>query len=198
LAGLSESNNVIGKGPILSGKSFGGPDLAGDLLKTIGKGLRITLNQSPARQHAVLGGTVVLASRGQTGGSGIRSVEVDGFSELHESDVVVELLGVVVRLVDVEFRELVVVLSSVGSLQVPFADADRVGGRIFSLSKAVSSAKDPLVSNEGATADVSVTAETEGNLPREFTVTSIDTVDDTATGSLLATLGIGRGCSHKG
>ena len=43
--------------------------VAAYLLETISEGLRVTLDQAPSREHAVLGSTVVLASGRHAGGS---------------------------------------------------------------------------------------------------------------------------------
>ena len=50
--------------------------------------------------------------------------EVNGLGELHEGDVVVELFGAVVALVDVDLGDLEVLLGAITSLQVPFTNAD--------------------------------------------------------------------------
>merc|ERR1712198_79629 len=78
LAGFAKADDVIGKAPVLSQKLAGTPDSAGDLLETISEGLRVTLDQAPSREHAVLGSTVVLASWSQAGGSSVGAREVDG------------------------------------------------------------------------------------------------------------------------
>ena len=77
--------------------------------------------------------------------TGIRSGEVDGLGELHEGDVIVELFGAVVSLVDVDFGDGMVFLGSILRLQVPFTDADRVGSGVFGLSEAMGGAEDVLL-----------------------------------------------------
>jgi len=192
LAGFTESDNVVGKAPVLSEELAGAPDFAGDLLETVGEGLRVTLDQSPSGEHAVLVSTVVLAGGGHASGSSVGSREVDGLSELHEGDVVVELFGAVVALVDVDLGNLEVFLGAITSLQVPFTNTDGVGSGVLGLSEAVSSAEDVLVSDEGTTADVSVTTEAKGDLPGELAMAGIHAVDDTAAATLLSALLVSR------
>jgi len=192
LAGFTESDNVVGKAPVLSEELAGAPDFAGDLLETVGEGLRVTLDQSPSGEHAVLVSTVVLAGGGHASGSSVRAGEVDGLSELHEGDVVVELLGAVVALVDMDLGDSHVLLGAVTSLQVPFSNTDGVSGGVLGLSEAVSSAEDVLVSDEGTTADVSVTTEAKGDLPGELAMAGVDAVDDTAAAAFLSALLVGR------
>merc|ERR1712126_369844 len=191
LAGFAKADDVIGKAPVLSQKLAGTPDSAGDLLETISEGLRVTLDQAPSREHAVLGSTVVLASGSQAGGSSVGAGEVDGLSELHKGDVVVELFGAVVALVDVDLGDGKVLLGAIASLQVPFTDTDGVGGGVLGLTEAVGSAEDVLVSNEGTTADVSVTTEAKGDLPGELAMAGVDAVDDTAAATFLSALLVG-------
>merc|ERR1712126_620217 len=171
LAGFAKADDVIGKAPVLSQKLAGTPDSAGDLLETISEGLRVTLDQAPSREHAVLGSTVVLASGSQAGGSSVGAREVDGLSELHEGDVV-ELFGAVVALVDMDLGDSEVFLGAITSLQVPFSNTDGVGGGVLGLSEAVSSAEDVLVSDEGTTANVTVSSEAKGDLSGELAVAS--------------------------
>jgi len=185
-AGLAESNNVVGKAVVLSPQLRSAPDAAGDLLELIGEGLRVTSDQSPSGEHAVLVVAVVLASSGQASGSSIRSGEVDWFGELHESDVVVELFWVVVSLVNVDLGNVHVNFGAITSLQLPLAGTDFVHAGVLGLSEAMGSAENVLVSDEGSSANVSVSSETEGDLPRELAVSGINTVDDTAPTSLLA------------
>merc|ERR1712002_568567 len=68
-----------------------------------------------------------------------------------------------------------------------------VGAWVLGLSEAVSSAEDILIADESSSADVAIAAVAEGDLPGEFTVTGINTVDDAAARSLLATLLESRG-----
>merc|ERR1719210_1389736 len=192
LAGFAKADDVIGKAPVLSQKLAGTPDSAGDLLETISEGLRVTLDQAPSREHAVLGSTVVLASGRHAGGSSVGAGEVDRFSQLHEGNVVVELFGAVVALMDVDLGDSKVLLGAIASLQVPFTNADGVRTGVLGLTEAVSSAEDVLVSNEGTTADVSVTTEAKGNLPGELAMAGIHAVDDTAAATLLSALLVSR------
>jgi len=190
--GFAKADNVIGKAIVLSEELAGTPDSAGDLLETISEGLRVTLDQAPSREHAVLGSTVVLASGRHAGGSSVGAGEVDRFSELHEGNVVVELFGAVVALMDVDLGDSKVLLGAIASLQVPFTNADGVGSGVLGLTEAVSSAEDVLVSNEGTTADVSVTTEAKGDLPGELAMAGIHAVDDTAAATLLSALLVSR------
>jgi len=192
LAGFTESDNVVGKAPVLSEELAGAPDFAGDLLETVGEGLRVTLDQSPSGEHAVLVSTVVLAGGGHASGSSVGSREVDGLSELHEGDVVVELFGAVVALVDMDLGDSEVFLGAITSLQVPFSNTDGVGGGVLGLSEAVSSAENVLVSDEGTTANVTVSSEAKGDLPGELAVASVNAVDDTASAAFLSALLVSR------
>jgi len=187
-SGFTESNDVVGKRPVLSEELACAPDSAGDLLETIGEGLRVAFDQSPSREHAVLVSTVVLAGGRHASGSGVGAGEVDGLGELHESNVVVELLGPVVALVDVDLGDGEVFLGSVTVLQVPFSNTDGVGSGVFGLSETMSGAKDVLFSDEGSTADVAVSSETKRDLPGELAMASIHAVDDTASTAFLAAL----------
>jgi len=144
-----------------------------------------------------LGSAVVLASRRQASGAGVRSGEVHRLGQLHEGNIVVELFGAVVSLVDVDFGDGVVFFGSILRLQVPFTDADRVGSGVFGLSEAMGGAEDVLVSDECSAADVSVSAEAEGDLPGEFAVTGVDAVDDATSAALLAALLEGRGGGNQ-
>jgi len=163
--GLAEADDVVGKLVVLAEELTSAPDSAGDLLETIGEGLRVTSDQSPSGEDAVLATAVVLVSGGHAGGASIRSGEVDWAGELHEGDVVVELFGTIVALVNVDLRDGKVLLGTVLSLQVVLANANGVGAGVLSLAEAMGSAEDVLVSNESSTANVSVSSETEGDLP---------------------------------
>merc|ERR1712002_995838 len=86
----------------------------------------------------------------------------------------------------VDFRDSVVFFRAISSLQMPFSDTDRVSVGILGLSKAVSGAEDMLLSDEGSATDVSISSEAKGDLPGEFAVAGINTIDDTATSSLFS------------
>jgi len=131
LAGLAESDNVLGKLAVLFQKLLGAPDSAGDLLETVSESLRITLDQSPSGEDAVLGSTVVLARGRHASGSSVGAVEVDGGSKLQKGDVVVELSADVVFLVDMDLGDSEVFLGAIRSLQVMFADTDGVGSGVL-------------------------------------------------------------------
>jgi len=192
-ANFTESDNVVWKRPVLTTESRSGPDLSGDLLETVGKELRVTSYQAPSREHALLVSAVVLALSGQASGSSIRSGEVDWFGELHEGDIVVELFWAVVAFVNMNLGNSEVFLGPVAALQVVFANTDGVTAGILGLTEAMGGAEDVLVSDEGSTANVSVSWDAEGDLPWEFAVTGIDTTDDTASTSLLSALLESRG-----
>jgi len=181
---LTESDDVVGKASVLTEELVGTPDSAGDLLETIGEGLGVTSDQSPSGEDAVLVSTVVFASGRHASGSSVGAAEADGVGELKEGDIVVELLRSVVALVDMDFGNGKVFLSAISSLQVPFSNTDGVRAGVLGLSEAVSSAEDVLVSDEGATADVTVATKAEGDLPGELAVAGIHAVDDTAATAL--------------
>jgi len=52
----------------------------------------------------------------------------------------------------------------------------------------VSGAKNVLVSDESTSADMSISAEAKGDLPGELSVSGINAVNNTASGSLLTAL----------
>jgi len=195
--GLAESDNVLGKSAVLSQKLLGAPDSTGHLLETVGESLRITLDQSPSGEDAVLGSTVVLASGRQASGSSVGALEIDGVFKLQKGDVVVELSADVVSLVDMDLGDSKVFLGAIMSFQVMFADTDGVGHRVLGLSKAVSSAKNVLISDQGSTADMTVHSKAKGDLPRELARASVFAVDDTASGAFLTALLEGRGGGNQ-
>jgi len=192
LAGLAESDDVLGKAAVFSQKLFGAPDSSGDLLKTVGESLWITPDQSPSGKDAVLGSTVVLARGRHASGSGVGAVEIDGLRELQKGDVVVELCADVVFLVNVDLGDSEVLLCAIEFQQLMLADANGVGPGVLAMSEAVSGAKNVLLSDQGSAADVTIHSEAKGDLPREFAVTSVFAVDDTASGAFLTALLEGR------
>ena len=108
-------------------------------------GLRVVADQTPTGVYAILSSAVILASGWQTSGADVRSGEVNWLSQLDEGNVVEELPGGVVLLMDVDFRDGTVFFGSILMLQVPFTDADLVVSGVFGLSKAVGSAEDVLL-----------------------------------------------------
>jgi len=128
LAGFAETDDVIGKAhmAIISCKTAGRPDFAGDLLELISESLGVTFDQSPSREHTILGATVVLVRSWHTGGASIWAAEINGLGEFHEGDIVVELLGAVVAFVNPDVGNGHVLLSTISFLQEPFSSANRV------------------------------------------------------------------------
>ena len=143
-ARFAESDHMVGKRRVLTLESAGGPDLAGDLLETVGESLRVAFDQTPTREHAVLSSTIVLASRRQACGAGIGSGEVDRFGQLYEGDIIVELLEAEF-LVDMDFRDGVDFFGSILRSQVPFTNVNRVDSGIQAVSKATGGAEDILL-----------------------------------------------------
>merc|ERR1711872_1066629 len=92
-------------------------------------------------------------------------------------------------------------LSSVVTLLMPFSSADAESVGIFGAHEAVSGAKDPSRSDQSASADVlSVViirrSISKGDLPGELSVSGGESIDDSASGSLLAASLEGSGACH--
>jgi len=76
------------------------PNLALELLKGVGPDFRRGTDETPAGKPASLSAVIVVAGVGHTGGSGIRSGEVNVGGQLEQSDVVLNRMGLVELRVD--------------------------------------------------------------------------------------------------
>jgi len=127
LVRLAKPNNVWRQErSIFSSQIFLSPDFAFNLLKLVGQSLRISFDESPSGQDAVLVTAIIIGGLWHASGTCIGSDEVDGLLQLQQGDVVRELLGRVVVFVNVDLFNSEVILRGVIGLQMPFPNSDPI------------------------------------------------------------------------
>jgi len=178
------------------------PDFALELLELIGHSSRWS-HKTPAGEPAPFSSMVVLSGVRHASCAGIRSAKIDVGGQFDQSDIVLNRMRLVKLGVDNDLGNLDVLFGSVVVLLMPFSDANAEFRGSFALHEAVSGAKDPARGNQSTSANVlflkeSIGRKSEGDLPGKLSVSSGESVDNTAGGTLLAAGLEGGGTCHDG
>merc|ERR1719334_2242035 len=118
--------------------------------------------ETPAGEPAVLSAVVIVGLLGHAGQSSVRTAQVHFSLQLDQSDVVLNLMGSVEVFVDDDLLNIEGLFSSVAAKDVPFTSFDRVFGGSLGLPEAMSGAENPVLGDQGATANVLFGNEEEG------------------------------------